>query len=830
MKARLGSMLGLGLLLVGLSVGMGWQVLSRPEVVFAFNDGSIEQALAPGMRHPEAFFRRWDNQFFFGNAIGVSPLNTNGVLETLLGPHQFRRWGVVASIVFAGLAGAWASRQFGRSRTAAGLSAILFALCGWTASFAVSGLTGRSFSTAWALLSIGMLERSRRRGGWLGYLIAGGFLGLCVSDTPDVGVLLAFACAGFFVLSHWPTREGRRLPVILRRGGLLAAYTAAAILLAVQMLIIMKSTALGDASPPAADTAASPTARYDWATQWSLPKAETWSLIACDYHGASNRSPESPYWGQMGRTPGWEELRQGFRNFRLSGYAMGAVPFAMLLGVGMLLMRRPLPDLLQGDDRRMAWVFAVLAALCLMLAWGRHFPLYRLFFSLPMMSSIRNPDKWLGGFVVFSGLAFALAVDVVLAVARRPRSERRKAWLAMAPGLAVLPVLAVLGLLALKFRRMAFEGRLQSDGYPDGVVEAAWENAVSANLQVLVISLLVAGAVAVLLRVTPASDAQAGRRATIWGAALGAMIAVELIRAGLPFMMPHPYQHLLRENPLTEYLETRRHQGLIKTLPSEQPLLNQWRLTYLRARGLNLFDPVSVRALPGDYRRLFETLAASPLRLWQLGSVRYFLCMPEIAEQLERIGFSPQLELGVDQQGPAYIPTTQVPEELRFVHVLEFPAAVPPVYTPTAWTNLPDSAEGDAAALARLADPAFDPRHETILQAAGLPESGAGPAAPVAMLTNTTVHAAYQVDMPADGLLVRTVKHHPDWEVTIDGNPAPLLRANFLLQAVQIPAGDHHIEFSFRPSQKPLAAAAIGRLLLLCALILYFARPRPAGG
>ena len=304
-KAGLIPAVGLVFLLVGLGVVLGWQVLSRPEAVFAFNDASIENALAPVMQFPEAFFRRWNNQFYFGDAIGVAPFNINGVLEALLGPHEFRRWGVIFCVVFTGAAGAWACRQCGRSRTAAMLAALLFALCGWNATFAASGLTGRSISTAWALFSLGMLERSRRRGGWLGYLLAGGLLGFCVSNTPDVGILLAFACAGFFALMHLPGRGGWSASTVARPVAGMVVYTAAAILMAAQMLIIMKFTALGDASPTAADTAASPTARYDWATQWSLPIPETWSLIAADYHGASNRSTESPYWGRIGRTPGW---------------------------------------------------------------------------------------------------------------------------------------------------------------------------------------------------------------------------------------------------------------------------------------------------------------------------------------------------------------------------------------------------------------------------------------------------------------------------------------------------------------------------------------------
>lgn len=72
-------------------------------------------------------------------------------------------------------------------------------------------------------------------------------------------------------------------------------------------------------------------------------------------------------------------------------------------------------------------------------------------------------------------------------------------------------------------------------------------------------------------------------------------------------------------------------------------------------------------------------------------------------------------------------------------------------------------------------------------------------AATIRLVKQSPRRLTYESESSGDGLAVFSEIYYPGWEATIDGQPADVIRANYILRALSVPSGKHTIEFTFNP-------------------------------
>ena len=150
--------------------------------------------------------------------------------------------------------------------------------------------------------------------------------------------------------------------------------------------------------------------------------------------------------------------------------------------------------------------------------------------------------------------------------------------------------------------------------------------------------------------------------------------------------------------------------------------------------------------------------------------------------------------------------------------------ALPRVFWTGAWTALSDERSGPALPAAARGLWAVLP--EPLAQPSG-PQAGPVLAGQIEVHTNAL---RAQVTAPSDGLLVVLEPFFPGWRATLDGRPAPLLRADFTFMAVPVKAGSHVLELVYFPDK--LLPGLLAALLSLALLTLLTTRvdSAPVGG
>jgi hypothetical protein len=173
---------------------------------------------------------------------------------------------------------------------------------------------------------------------------------------------------------------------------------------------------------------------------------------------------------------------------------------------------------------------------------------------------------------------------------------------------------------------------------------------------------------------------------------------------------------------------------------------------------------------------------------------------------------------GLEDLIPAGTFPSLFPEPIRLYRV---PAPLPRTYLVSGGR----SAE-DPAALDVVLDPSFDPTRELVLTE--------GPATPIdpafigtaRMVERKADRVRIEAKLTGPGFLVSVDSFEPGWKVQVDGADAKPLRVNVAFRGVHLPAGEHVVEWVYRPTAVIAGAVISGDCVLALAVIFGMARLR----
>lgn len=120
-----------------------------------------------------------------------------------------------------------------------------------------------------------------------------------------------------------------------------------------------------------------------------------------------------------------------------------------------------------------------------------------------------------------------------------------------------------------------------------------------------------------------------------------------------------------------------------------------------------------------------------------------------------------------------------------------------------------------------------NPKHTAVVAKADFGFLKAGGEGTVKLTSYGATEAKYEVESKTGGLVVFSEVYYPGWTATIDGQPAEIGRANYVLRAMNIPAGKHEVVMTFDPqtvhTTETIAYVALALLFIGIAVVIFMA-------
>ena len=803
---------------------------------------------------------------------GVPPLPDKLLFSKVFAPF---------AAFFVGLSAWLCFRRWHFSPLACALGGLAAGLNSDFLSTACWGVAAQPIAFGLDFLALGALadQRSPRR--WLWTALGGVAVGMTIMEGYDIAAIFSVFVAAF-ILAQALAEGGPRVQPLLAGLGRLALVVVCSGFVAIAALYTLVGSQIIGIAGMGQD-AASKAQRWAEATQWSLPKQETLAIAIPGLFGFRMNTPadmaaggeyfqDGGYWGLVGSDAAWDQWlahgRQGpapqaLARFNGGGIYAGVLVVLVAAWAAWQCGRRK-DSVFSASQRNLILFWLGVAGVALLLAYGRFAPFYQFLYALPYASTARNPAKFIHVTEWALLIVFAYGVDGLsrryLAGAepaelgwwRQCRVGWAKAegwdrrWL-IGSGAALAA--SLLGWLAYGQAQASVAQYIQAVGFdPPSAKAMAAFSARQVGWAVLFLAL---GWAALSLALTGGFR---GRRARHGGLLLGTLLVADLLAADLPYIVVWDYPQKYASNPIVDQLrEPRAHpyEQRVAILPfpprdAESAQFRQlyeieWKQQLWQYYNIQSLDIIMMPRATEDYVAFESALRpdANTLfrlcRRWQLTNTRYLLGPAGFVEALNQqidpvqhrfrlvtpFAIAPKPGLGTYTKLEELTAVTNTTGPLALI---EFTGALPRAKLYTHW----QVSTNDPATLDLLAGATFDPEQTVLVKEplpAANPPTAAGPPGTVSFVSYAPKRIELKARATAPSVLLLNDKHDTDWQVLVDGRPAPLLHCNFLMRGVQVPAGEHTILFRFAPPVGTFYLSLAGVLLGLGLLGFLVLRP-----
>lgn len=847
-----------------------------PDYTVFSNDGPLGAISSRSAAMPAGYTGAWSDLNWLGGAgLSASP-NLSSLLVTVSGPLFFSKVFAPFSLLFVGLCAWFCCRRFGLSPLAAVLTGIATALNGDFLPTACWGVCSQPIAFGFSFLALAALADTESPWRWLAVVLAGFAVGMGVMEAFDIGALFSLFVAAFVVYQSFAT-DGALAKRAVNGVGRLILVAGFAGFIAATTLSTLIGTQIKGVVGMSQD-AATKAARWHEATQWSLPKREALGFVVPGLFGYRMDTPNGgAYWGRVGSDPRWDAYLASDRTgpppanafFRYGGGGGYVGALVLIVAAWALLQAfRGEHSVFNRTQRRLLWFWLAVLGVTLLLSFGRHAPFFQFFYALPYASTIRNPIKFTHIFDWALLIVFAYGLDGLCrrylhapgAVARDLQSQWRM-WWSKVTGFDrrwVQGSLVVAGLGVLAWFIYAQQGdrvasylaelaRLENiqRGQPFDLAAATQGAQVQAGFSVRAVGWFLAFFIPGLgLMTLILSGYFAGRRARVAGILLGLLLTLDLARFATPWVIIYNWKEKYIEagdNPVIAFLRQKphEHRAALLRIPWQIPQLAffddyvygvEWKQHLFQYFNIQSPDIVQMPRVPVEVEAFESALTLDPARLeatlyrvprrWQLMNTRHLLGPVAFQEVLnekvdaeqKRFRILMQFEFYQTREGGPVLCRTNSTGPFA---LYEFTGALPRVKLYGNWQVNTNA----AATLQALASREFDPQ-QTVLVADAITPSAAtnANAGSVEFVSYAPKHIVLKANAATPAVLLLNDKYDAHWQVTVDGQPSPLLRCNYVMRGVQLAAGEHRVEFRYRVPLGglyiSLSAVALGVILI----------------